>query len=183
MTAPEPSVQAMVEGRRADTGQRVQAVLAAAAKGTEISVTAIARRAGVDRTFLYRHRDLLGQVHAQTAEPPVVSGGRGPIVSRASLQADLLAADARSARFAAQVRSLEARLGEVSGEQVWREVGIGGPDGTKQLKAKITTLEQQVVDLELKLQDQGDELNAARTTIRELMGQLNRGPTASTSSR
>jgi hypothetical protein len=56
MTAPEPSVQAMAEGRRADTGrrrQRVQAALAAAAKeGTEISVTAIARRAGVDRTFL-----------------------------------------------------------------------------------------------------------------------------------
>jgi hypothetical protein len=55
MTAPEPSVQAMAEGRRADTGrrrQRVQAALAAAKEGTEISVTAIARRAGVDRTFL-----------------------------------------------------------------------------------------------------------------------------------
>ena len=50
------------------------------------------------------------------------------------------------------------------GEQVWREVGVGGPDDTEQLKAKTTTHEQQVVDLELKLQDQGDELNAARTT-------------------
>ncbi|MFJ5122312.1 hypothetical protein [Kitasatospora sp. NPDC088548] len=98
----------MAEGRRADTGrrrQRVQTALAAAAKeGTEISVTAIARRAGVDHTFLYRHRDLLGQVHAQSAEPPTVPGGRGPVVSRASLQADLLAADARSARLAVQVR-------------------------------------------------------------------------------
>ncbi|MGW1281353.1 hypothetical protein ACWD4V_30940 [Streptomyces tsukubensis] len=181
MTAPEPSVQAMTEGRRADTGrrrQRVQAALAAAAQeGTEISVTAIARRAGVDRTFLYRHRDLLGQVHAQAAEPPAVPAGRGPMVSRASLRADILAADARSARLAAQVRSLEARLGEVLGEQVWREVGIGGPDDTEQLKAKITTLEQTVVDLELKLQDQADELNAARTTNRELMAQLNRDPT------
>lgn len=99
------------------------------------------------------------------------------MVSRASLQADLLAADARSARLTAQVRSLEARLGEVLGEQVWREIGIGGPDDTEELKAKITTLEQQVVDLELKLQDQGDELNAARTTNRELMAQLNRDPT------
>ncbi|MER7000689.1 hypothetical protein [Streptomyces sp. NPDC000410] len=58
-----------------------------------------------------------------------------------------------------------------------REVGIGRPDDIEQLKAKITTLEQQVVDLELKLQDQGDELNAARTTNRELMAQLNRDPT------
>ncbi|MFF9870409.1 hypothetical protein ACF1G0_34390 [Streptomyces sp. NPDC013953] len=132
----------MVEGRRADTGrrQRVQAALTVAGKeGTEISVTGIACRAGVDRTFLYRHRDLLGLAHAQAAEPPAVPGGRGPTVSRASLQADLLAADARSARLAAQVRGLEARLGEVLGEQVWREVGIGGPADAEQLKVKITT--------------------------------------------
>jgi transposase-like protein len=150
-------------------GPGVQAALAAAAKdGSGISVTAIARRTGVDRTFLYRHRDLLGQVHAQAAEPLAIPGGRGPAVSRVSLQTDLVAADARTARLAAQVRALEARLGEVLGEQIWRETGIGGPDDTEQLKARITTLEQQVVDLELKLQDQGDELNTARTTIRHV---------------
>ncbi|MFI6150703.1 hypothetical protein [Streptomyces sp. NPDC051109] len=62
------------------------------------------------------------------------------------------------------------------GEQVWREVGIGAPDDIEQLKARITTLEQQAVDLELKLHDQGDELHAARATNRELMAQLNRDP-------
>jgi hypothetical protein len=168
----------MIEGRRADTGrrrQRVLAALAAVAKdGSDISVTTIARRAGVDRTFLYRHRDLLGQIHAQATEPPTLPGGRGPAVSRASLQADLLAADARSARLAVQVRRLEHRLSEVLGEQVWHESGIGGPDDTEQLKARITTLEQQVVDMELKLQDQGDDLDAARAANRELMTQLNR---------
>ncbi|MEV8529878.1 hypothetical protein AB0451_38250 [Streptomyces sp. NPDC052000] len=178
MTAPDPTVQAMIEGRRADTGRRRQRVLAALAQaakdGSETSVTAIARRAGVDRTFLYRHRDLLGQVHAQAAEPPTVPGGRGPAVSRASLQADLLAADARTARLAAHARRLETRLSQVLGEEVWRESGIGGPDDTEQLKARITTLEQQVVDLELKLQDQGDDLTAARAANRELMAQMNR---------
>ncbi|MFC9293942.1 hypothetical protein ACFTWH_09300 [Streptomyces sp. NPDC057011] len=142
MTAPDPTVQAMIEGRRADTGrrcQRVLAVLAEAAKdGSETSVTAIARRAGVDRTFLYRHRDLLGQIHAQAAEPPAISGGRGLAASRATLQADLLAADARTARRAAHTRRLEMRLSEVLGEQVWRESGIGGPQDTEQLKARIT---------------------------------------------
>jgi hypothetical protein len=44
-------------------------------------------------------------------------------------------------------------LSEVLGEQVWRESGIGGPDAAEQLKARITTLEQQIVDLELKLQE------------------------------
>ncbi|MCZ0984499.1 hypothetical protein O1M54_00270 [Streptomyces diastatochromogenes] len=62
------------------------------------------------------------------------------------------------------------------GDQVWRQVGIGGPEDTEQLKARITTLEQQIVDLELKLQDQGDELAAARAANRELMAQLNRPP-------
>ncbi|MFB7239781.1 hypothetical protein ACFCXK_33965 [Streptomyces sp. NPDC056269] len=169
----------MGSGRRR---QRVLAVLAQAAKdGSDISVAAIARRAGVDRTFLYRHRDLLAQVHAQAAEPPTAPGGCGPAVSRASLQADLLAADARTARLAAQVRRLEQRLSEVLGEQVWHESRIGGPGDAEQLKARITTLEQQVVDLELKLQDQGDELNAARATNRELMAQLNRHPDRSPS--
>ena len=38
--------------------------------GEEISVSGIARRAGVDRSFLYRHRDLLEHVHAAEAQPP-----------------------------------------------------------------------------------------------------------------
>ncbi|MCW2901002.1 MAG: hypothetical protein JWO67_3267 [Streptosporangiaceae bacterium] len=179
MTPTDPAVQAMLEGRRADTGRRRNRVLAAlteAAKdGSEVSVAAIARRAGVDRTFLYRHRDLLGQIHAQAAEPPTIPGGRGPAVSRASLQADLAAADARTARLAGHIRRLEARLSEVLGEQVWRESGIGGPDDTEQLQARITTLEQQLVDLGLTLQDRDDDLAAARAANRELMAQLNRG--------
>jgi hypothetical protein len=60
------------------------------------------------------------------------------------------------------------------GDQVWRESGIGGPDDTEQLQALITTLEQQVVDLELKLLDRDDDLAAARAANRELMAQLDR---------
>lgn len=66
-------------------------------------------------------------------------------------------------------------LSEVLGEQVWRESGIGGPDDAEQLQARITTLEQQIVDLELTLQDRDDDLAAARAANRELMAQLNRG--------
>ncbi|MET9804480.1 hypothetical protein [Streptomyces sp. NPDC006368] len=84
------------------------------------------------------------------------------------------AADARTARFATQVRRLEQRLSQALGEQVWREVGIGGPDDTEQLKARITTLEQQAIDLELKLQERDDDLAAARAANRELMARLNR---------
>lgn len=57
------------------------------------------REAAVDRTFLYRHRDLLEQIHAAETQPPA-SGG-GSLVSRASLQADLANAQGRNGRLAA----------------------------------------------------------------------------------
>ncbi|MFE7267999.1 hypothetical protein ACFU9B_39345 [Streptomyces sp. NPDC057592] len=94
------------------------------------------------------------------------------------LQADLAAADARTARLAAHIRRLESRLSLVLGEQVWRESGIAGPDDTEQFQARITTLEQQVIDLELKIQDRDDDLAAARAANRELMAQLNRAAPA-----
>ncbi|MCO6008510.1 DUF6262 family protein [Actinoallomurus purpureus] len=183
-TAHESAVQAMLDGRRADTGRRRGRVIAAlnqaARDGSDITVSQIARLTGVDRTFLYRHRDLLAQVHAHAAEPSATPGGKGPVVSRASLQADLLAEHSRTARLAAQVRQLEKRLSEALGEQVYRQAGIGGGDDIDQLKARITTLEQQVVDLELQLQDRDEDLAAARGANRELMAQLNRGRDAST---
>lgn len=75
--------------------------------------------------------------------------------------------------LAAQVGRLEAWLSEVLGDQIWRESGVGGPDDTEQLIAWIVTLEQQVIDLELKLQERDDDLAAARAANRELMAQLN----------
>ena len=60
-----PRTGAMTKGRQADSARRRQRVIAAlnraAADGAEISVSGIARAAAVDRTFLYRHRDLLEQ--------------------------------------------------------------------------------------------------------------------------
>lgn len=170
------TTQAMAAGRRADSARRRQRVLKAlndaAASGDEISVSGIARRAGVDRTFLYRHRDLLEQLHAAEARPPSAPGA-GPAVSRASLQADLLAAQERAARQAARVRQLEHRLSEVLGQQAWRESGLGAPTDIDALNQKITHLEQHVTDLRLQLEERDQDLNAARAANRELMAQLN----------
>jgi transposase-like protein len=143
-----------------------------AAAGGEISVTGIARAAGVDRTFLYRHRDLLEQVHAMEAQPRNAPGV-GPAVSRTSLHADLLNAQARAARMAARVQQLEKRLSEALGEQAWRESGLGAPDDIDTLKQRIVALEQQIVDLRLQLEERDDELAAARAANRELMIRLN----------
>jgi hypothetical protein len=168
--------EAMTKGRQADSARRRQRVIAAlskaAADGTEVSVSAISRAAAVDRSFIYRHRDLLGEIHAIEASPPGGEGS-GPAVTRASLQADLLAARERAIRLTARVRQLEQRLSEALGEQTWRESGLGTPAGTDALNQKITNLEQQAIDLRLQLEERDQDLAAARSANRELMAQLN----------
>jgi Family of unknown function (DUF6262) len=172
-----PRTGAMAKGRQADSARRRQRVIAALSKaacdGTEISVAQIARAAGVDRTFFYRHRDLLAQLHVLEAAPPATGDSNGPGVSRASLQTDLLAAGERAARLHSRVRQLEKRLSETLGEQAWRESGLGTPADIDALNQKIIHLEQQAIDLRLQLGEQGEDLAAARATNRELMAQLN----------
>ncbi len=166
----------MADGRRADSARRRQRVVKAlddaSNDGDEMSVSGIARRAGVDRSFLYRHHDLLEQVHATDAQLPNAAGV-GPGVSRASLQADLLNAQQRVARLAARVHQLERHLSEALGEAVWRESGLGAPDDIDQINHRIVVLEQQVVDLRLQLDERDQDLDAARAANRELMSQLN----------
>lgn len=173
MTARNP----MIEGRRADSARRRQRVItainAANAGGGGISVSAIARAAGVDRTFLYRHADLLGQVHVAQTNPATADTG-GPTVSRASLQADLANAHGQLTRQAAHIRQLEKRLSALMGEQAWRESGLGAPTDIDQLQRQVTKLEQQVVDLNRCLDERDQELEAARIANRELMANLNK---------
>ena len=165
----------MLTGRQADSARRRQRVIAAlnhaAAHGEEISVSGIARAAAVDRTFLYRHRDLLAQVHALETAPPAT--GTSPAVSRASLHSDLLASQERAIRMAARIRQLEHRLSDALGEQAWQESGLGAPADIDALKQQATQLEQQVIDLRLQLEERDQDLTAARAANRELMAQLN----------
>lgn len=175
-TSPRATTRAMADGRRADSNRRRQRVLtalrAAINNGDQISVSGIARAAGVDRTFLYRHRELLEQVHAADAQPPATPDG-GPAVTRASLQADLLAAQQRCIRMAARTQHLETRLSALLGEQAWRESGLGAPDDIDQLKQQIVKLEQHVVDLRLQLEERDQDLAAARAANREFMARIN----------
>lgn len=169
--------QAMADGRRRDTTRRRQRVITAletaAGQGTQIAVSTIARAAAVDRSFLYRHRDLLEKIHAQAAEPPTTSQAANPTVTRPSLQADLLAAHERTARLHARIQHLENRLSEALGEQAWHESGLGAPTDIDALHQQITHLEQQLIDLRLKLHERDEDLAAARAANRELMARLN----------
>jgi hypothetical protein len=173
---PATRTAAAILGRRADTTRRRERVLAALAearsRGAEITATGIAQQARVDRTFLYRHPDLLAELHAAQAQPPH-DNTLGPAASMASLHADLLAAHERAARLAAHNQQLERRLSQALGDQAWRESGLGAPHDRDQLTQRITTLEQQVVDLKLELDERDEELAAARAANRELITRIN----------
>jgi Family of unknown function (DUF6262) len=141
MTGSAAAAARMTKGRQADSGRRRERVLNTLAEmarnGEAVTVSALARRAGVDRSFLYRHPDLLAQARISATQPPP---GAATAPSRASLQADLLAANDRCRRLSDQVRVLE----------------------------HILDLEQQALDLKIQLDERTDELEAARSANREL---------------
>ncbi len=174
MTTSSP--EALIAARRHDSTRRRERVLDAlgqlTAAGHEISVSAVARAAGVDRSFLYRHHDLRAQIHARAAAGPGTSPA-STAASRQSLLADLANLHEQNQRLRRQNLSLTTRLSEVLGAEVFHASGIGHPGETGQLRSRITELEQHLTGLRQQLQERTDELDAARTANRELMAQLN----------
>ncbi|MFJ9106269.1 DUF6262 family protein [Streptomyces sp. NPDC102405] len=167
----------MIEGKQADSARRrdrvIQALDAALRTGGDITVSGLARTARVDRSFLYRHRDLLERVHAAASTP--LQDVRLAAVSRASLQADLANALERNTRLASRVRQLEKRLSKQFGEQAWSESGLGAPPDIDQLQRRIVLLEQELIQKRGELEERTEELDAARAANRELTRALNHG--------
>jgi chromosome segregation ATPase len=179
----EAAAAALAAARRQDSARRRQRVLTALDRlggaGEEISVAAVARAAGVDRSFLYRHHDLRAQILQRAAQAqPEASLPRTTQVSRQSLLADLANARAHNQRLRHQVTRLSRRLSEQLGEEVFRASGLGAPavDETEQLRRQVGELEQAAADLRQQLEERTEELAAARVTNRDLMAELNRLP-------
>ncbi|MFG2943176.1 DUF6262 family protein [Streptomyces sp. NPDC048282] len=166
----------MIEGKQADSARRrervVKALDAILRTGGDITVSGLARAARVDRSFRYRHRDLLERVHAAATTP--VAEGRRSAVTRASLQADLANALERNTRLAARVRQLEKRLSAQLGKQAWSESGLGAPPDIDQLQRRIALLEQELAEKQGRLEERTEELEAARAANKELTRALNR---------
>ena len=68
------SATPLARQRRADSDRRHAAVLRALAAmtkaGEDVTVSSVARRAGVHRSLIYRHPDLQAAVEAAVATPP-----------------------------------------------------------------------------------------------------------------
>lgn len=167
--------QRLTATRQADSAKRrlkvSEALQHLTATGDVVTVSSVARVAGVHRSFLYRHTDLHASILAASATDPEPATG---VVSRRSIHADLANMTERNTRLLQQIAYLETRLSEALGEQIWRRSGIGAPPDVTTLHERITTLEQQNLDLKRQLDERDDELEAARAANRELMTTANR---------
>jgi transposase-like protein len=168
--------ESLIAARRRDTTRRRQRVLDALGQlaDQEISVSSVARKAGVDRSFLYRHHDLRAQVHARSAAP--AASPASATASRQSLLADLANLREQNQRLRRQNTELTARLSEVLGEEAFRASGIGRTDDTEALRTRVSQLEQQVLDLRQELEERTDDLDTARAANRDLISLANRKP-------
>ncbi|MET8771424.1 DUF6262 family protein [Streptomyces sp. NPDC004658] len=162
------------DGRLAATSRRRERARAALRDvlraGEPVSVSSIARRAGLDRSFFYRRSDLLQEIQAAETQPQT-EDGHG--VTTASLQADLANANDRNSRLTARIRQLEEALSRALGERAWRESGLGAPTDIHALQERITQLEQHNADLTAELSEREQDLVAARAANRQLMATLN----------
>jgi hypothetical protein len=165
----------LLAARRGDSDRRRRKVIDALDRlrtnGDEITVSAVARTAGVDRSFLYRHHDLRSQILTLAAEPEPHPASTG--ISRRSLLADLANLRAHNERLRHQNAKLTERLSEILGEQVFHDAGLTRTDETSTLQKRVAELEQQLLDRRQDLQDRDDELAAARAANRDLMTRLN----------
>jgi hypothetical protein len=175
---PVSSGDSLAEARRRDVDRRRQRVRQALAdmraQAAEITISSVAARARVHRSFIHRHPDLRAAVIA-AAENPATEGPAGTgAVSRRSLLADNANLRERNRRLEQHARDLEQRLSELLGTQISQRTGLGAHADTGALREQADSLQQQVLDLRRMLGERDEELAAAREANRKMMAELNK---------
>lgn len=180
MTMSDTGPSALTIARRRDVDARrsrvTQALDAMRTEGNEITISSVAARARVHRSFIHRHLDLRAYVYAaadQPSAPPTAT-----TTTRQSLEADSLNLRAIVHRQTQHIADLEARLSELLGEQAYSRTGLGAPHDHTALEEQNQILQNEIQELHAKLQDQEEELGAAREANRQVMGHLNRTSTS-----
>jgi hypothetical protein len=120
MSRPQPEALATFQRQR--SAQRRNAVIAAIRKldrdAQPVTVAGVAALAGVDRSYIYDHPDLLEQIRQQRNTTPVNLAPR-PVAERstlASLQARLTGAHEEITRLKTENRKLRDRLAVALGD-------------------------------------------------------------------
>jgi hypothetical protein len=168
---------ALAEARRRDVDRRRQRVRQALAEmraqAAEITISAVAARARVHRSFIHRHPDLHAAVIAAAGDPAAGGPAGAGAVSRRSLLADNANLRERNRRLEHHAHGLQQRLSELLGTQISERTGLGAPADAAALREQADGLRQQILDLRKALEERDEELAAAREANRRLMAELN----------
>lgn len=166
------------QARQQDSERRRRRVQRALAEmrtdGSDVTVSDVARRARVHRTFIYRHADLHTAILAAAEEAGTGSLPVSAKISHRSLRAENANLREQSQRAFRRIRELEERLSEVLGHEVFERSGLGAPTDVAALQAQLRNCEQHNLELKRRLEERDEELEAARETNRALMAEMNR---------
>lgn len=146
------------------------------ADGSEITISSVAARARVHRSFIHRHPDLHAAVLTAASQALTTPSPASTAISHRSVLAENANLHAQNRRQAQHIRDLEDRLSDLLGQQAFDRSGLGAPSNTAALQAEIDRHRQTVFDLTRALEERDEELAAARETNRRLMAELNRIP-------
>lgn len=158
-----------VDARRIRVSEALEAMRK---EGCEMTISSVAARARVHRSFIHRHLDLRADVYAAADQPSAAAAAT--VSTRQSIEADNLNLRAIVRRQTQHIVDLEARLSELLGEHAYARTGLGAPRDHSALEERNQALQNDIQELQARLQDQEEELGAAREANRQLMGQLNR---------
>lgn len=168
----------LATARRRDADRRRQrvhqAIASMHADGSEISVSAVAARAAVHRSFIHRHPDLHAAVLKASADAISEPSPAATAISHRSLLAENANLHEQNRRLAQQISDLEDRLSELLGQQAFERSGLGAPASNVAVQAELEAQRQTILDLKRALEERDEELAAVRETNHRLMNQLNR---------
>ena len=168
----------LARARRRDAARRRQRVHQALADmhtdGLEVTISSVADRAQVHRSFIHRHADLHAAVLKAAADTTTAPSPASTAISHRSVLAENANLHEQNHRLAQQVSDLEDRLSDLLGQQAFDRSGLGAPASTAAVHAELKAQRQAVLDLRRALEERDEELAAARETNRRLMNQLNR---------
>lgn len=172
---------ALLQARQQDVDRRRQRVQQALADmrvdGSEISISSVAARAKVHRSFIHRHPDLHAAVLQTVADAVEHPCPAATTISHRSVLAQNANLHEQNSRLARHIRDLEDRLSELLGQQAFERSGLGAPTATAALQAELEQQHQANLELTRQLEERDEDLAAARESNRRLMNQLNRTDT------
>jgi chromosome segregation ATPase len=163
---------AAIEARRRGTQQKLQQVRDAITelrrRKTAVTYPAVARRAGVSRTFLYDNaeaRALIGEATRQAAGQRVQARAEGDARQEASWRERALNAEAALATAHAEIRVQRDRIAVLLGqirdlEHEWPQ------EAAQRITTENTTLKQRVRQLTQQNRTLEERLQAARSNNR-----------------